>query len=256
MRPHAALPRASPKDQGEGRSHTDTLTVSTRTTPRNTNTSKTRPLTPDDAHQPRDAHLQRRGTACGAPPASFASALRAQPAAPLRLAAPGCSRWSAETTTDTRQLWPPSRACGILKARLTWLPERCAGSAPEARADLPAPGLAASRGAGGRRRTRRRARRGGGRRRTRRTARRAGGRRRIRRSLARRWSRQRAGGRWCGRCLTRPRRSRGRKCAWRASERGIAAADAMPSLARGCGPDGRGRWPCVPVNLRAVPGGI
>jgi len=41
MRPHAALPEASPKEQGEGRSYTDTLTVSSRTTPRNKNTSKT-----------------------------------------------------------------------------------------------------------------------------------------------------------------------------------------------------------------------
>jgi hypothetical protein len=65
MRPHAALPEASPKEQGEGRSYTDTLTVSSRTTPRNKNTSKTSPLSPDDAALPRHAHRQRRGTYAG-----------------------------------------------------------------------------------------------------------------------------------------------------------------------------------------------
>ena len=54
--PHAALPEASAKDHGEGRLGTDTLTVSTRTTPRNRNTGKTSPLTLNDANQPRHAH--------------------------------------------------------------------------------------------------------------------------------------------------------------------------------------------------------
>jgi hypothetical protein len=40
LHPHAALPEASPKDHGEGRPETDTLTVSSRTTPRNKNTRK------------------------------------------------------------------------------------------------------------------------------------------------------------------------------------------------------------------------
>jgi hypothetical protein len=56
MHPHAALPEASPKEQGEGRTQTDTLTVSSRTSPRNKNTSKSRPLTPDDGKQPQHAH--------------------------------------------------------------------------------------------------------------------------------------------------------------------------------------------------------
>jgi hypothetical protein len=54
--PHAALPEASAKDHGEGCPGTDTLTVSSRTTPRNRNTGKTSPLTLNDAHQPRHAH--------------------------------------------------------------------------------------------------------------------------------------------------------------------------------------------------------
>jgi transposase len=56
-------PELRQKDQGEGRSYTDTLTVSSRTTPRNKNTSKTSPLSPGDAALPRHAHRQRRGTA-------------------------------------------------------------------------------------------------------------------------------------------------------------------------------------------------
>jgi len=56
LHPHAALPEASPKDHGEGRPETDTLTVSSRTTPRNQNTRKTRPLTPNDAGPPLHAH--------------------------------------------------------------------------------------------------------------------------------------------------------------------------------------------------------
>jgi len=56
LHPHAALPEASAKDYGEGRPGTDTLTVSSRTTPRNRNTGKTSPLTLNDANQPRHAH--------------------------------------------------------------------------------------------------------------------------------------------------------------------------------------------------------
>ena len=63
MHPHAALPEASPKDHGEGRPETDTLTVSSSTTPRNGNTSKTRLLSPNDADQPLHTHGQRRRTA-------------------------------------------------------------------------------------------------------------------------------------------------------------------------------------------------
>jgi hypothetical protein len=56
LHPPAALPEASPKDHGEGRPETDTLTVSSRSTPRNKNTGKTSPLTHNDADQPRHAH--------------------------------------------------------------------------------------------------------------------------------------------------------------------------------------------------------
>jgi len=56
LHPPAALSEASPKDHGEGRTETDTLTVSSRTTPRNKNTGKTNPLTLNDADQPRPAH--------------------------------------------------------------------------------------------------------------------------------------------------------------------------------------------------------
>jgi hypothetical protein len=52
LHPPAALPEASPKDHGEGRPKTGTLTVSSRTTPRNKNTGKTSPLTLNDANQP------------------------------------------------------------------------------------------------------------------------------------------------------------------------------------------------------------
>jgi hypothetical protein len=56
LRPHAALPEASAKDHGEGRPGTDTLTVSSRTTPRNRNTGKTSPLTLNDANHPWHTH--------------------------------------------------------------------------------------------------------------------------------------------------------------------------------------------------------
>ena len=54
--PARGPPEASPKDHGEGRPETDTLTVSSRSTPRNKNTGKTSPLTLNDANQPRHAH--------------------------------------------------------------------------------------------------------------------------------------------------------------------------------------------------------
>jgi hypothetical protein len=56
LHPHAALSEASAKDHGEGRPVTDTLTVSSRTTPRNKNTGKTSPLALNDVNQPRHAH--------------------------------------------------------------------------------------------------------------------------------------------------------------------------------------------------------
>jgi hypothetical protein len=56
LHPPAALPEASPKDHGEGRPETDTLTVSSRTTPRNKNKGKTRPPALNDANQPRHDH--------------------------------------------------------------------------------------------------------------------------------------------------------------------------------------------------------
>ncbi len=60
------LPEASPKDNGEGRPETDTLTVSSRTTPRNKNTGKTSPLSLNDAGQYLgvDRALRRSGRGC------------------------------------------------------------------------------------------------------------------------------------------------------------------------------------------------
>ena len=50
------------KTTGRAASVTDTLTVSSRTTPRNPNTRKSRPLSPNDAREPLDAHGERRRT--------------------------------------------------------------------------------------------------------------------------------------------------------------------------------------------------
>jgi hypothetical protein len=54
--PARGTPRGFGKRSREGRPGTDTLTVSSRTTPRNRNTGKTSPLTLNDANQPRHAH--------------------------------------------------------------------------------------------------------------------------------------------------------------------------------------------------------
>jgi len=62
LHPHTALPGASPKDHGEGRPETDTLTVSSRTTPRNKNTGKPTPPSSSDASRHSAAHAERRGT--------------------------------------------------------------------------------------------------------------------------------------------------------------------------------------------------
>ena len=59
LHPHTALPGTSPKGHGEGRPETDTLTVSSRTTPRNKNTGKTSPLSLNDANQHSAAHAER-----------------------------------------------------------------------------------------------------------------------------------------------------------------------------------------------------
>ena len=56
LHPHAALPVLRQKDHGRAATVTDTLTVSSRTTPRNKNTGKTSPLTINDAGQPPRAH--------------------------------------------------------------------------------------------------------------------------------------------------------------------------------------------------------
>ena len=50
------------KGHGEGRPETDTLTVSSRTTPRNKNTGKTSPLSPNGVDQYSAARTERRGT--------------------------------------------------------------------------------------------------------------------------------------------------------------------------------------------------
>ena len=61
-KPARGTPRGFGKRSREGRPGTDTLTVSSRTTPRNRNTGKTSPLTLNDANQPRHAHGYRGGT--------------------------------------------------------------------------------------------------------------------------------------------------------------------------------------------------
>ena len=66
LHPHAALPGASPKDHGEGRPETDTLTVSSSTTPRNHNPHITSPPSLNDASRPLHAHTERRRTTCAA----------------------------------------------------------------------------------------------------------------------------------------------------------------------------------------------
>lgn len=60
--PHAALPGTSPKDNGEGRSETDTLKVSSSTTPRNTKRREPPPITVNDARRPLRAHFEWRPT--------------------------------------------------------------------------------------------------------------------------------------------------------------------------------------------------
>jgi hypothetical protein len=55
-------PRLRQKDHGEGRPETDTLTVSSSTTPRNPNPHNPGTLSVNDARQPSHAHAERRGT--------------------------------------------------------------------------------------------------------------------------------------------------------------------------------------------------